>query len=71
MHQRRLSRDHPNEQITATVNDRAADNADQIRDLIAHWAGAVRAGDLNGGGAHHSKDIVVFDVGSPRVEADG
>jgi ketosteroid isomerase-like protein len=36
-----------------------------------HWAGAARAGDLIGLGAHHSKDIAVFDVGSPRVAQRG
>jgi ketosteroid isomerase-like protein len=36
-----------------------------IRDLIENWAGAVRSRDLNGILAHHSPDILMFDVPPP------
>ena len=40
-------------------------NEDQIRQLIEEWAGAVRAKDMNRVLAHHSADIVMFDVPLP------
>jgi ketosteroid isomerase-like protein len=36
-----------------------------IRDLVEHWAGAVRARNLNGILANHSPDILMFDVPPP------
>src|SRR5690349_13332540 len=41
-----------------------ADEA-QIRELIEHWARAVRAGDLAGVLADHADDIVMYDVPPP------
>src|ERR1700760_4535070 len=38
---------------------------EQIRDLIRRWARAVHAGDLATVVAHHSGDIVMFDVPPP------
>jgi hypothetical protein len=40
---------------------RASDEA-EIRKLIEDWARAVRAHDLKGILAHHSADILMFDV---------
>jgi uncharacterized protein (TIGR02246 family) len=39
---------------------------DEIRTLIAHWARAVHASDLNGVLADHADDIVMFDVPPPE-----
>ena len=47
-------------------NDGATDEA-AIRELVESWASAVRAKDLDGILAHHSADIVMFDVPSPLV----
>jgi uncharacterized protein (TIGR02246 family) len=38
----------------------------EIRELIERWAGAVRAGDLDGVLADHADDIVMFDVPPPE-----
>jgi uncharacterized protein (TIGR02246 family) len=38
----------------------------QIRTLIERWARAVREGDMEGVLAHHSDDIVMFDVSPPN-----
>ncbi|WP_093653920.1 YybH family protein [Streptomyces wuyuanensis] len=38
---------------------------DEIRNLIEQWAAAVHAGDLDAVLAHHSDDIVMFDVPPP------
>jgi uncharacterized protein (TIGR02246 family) len=40
-------------------------NEQQIRTLIERWAEAVHAGDLDTVLAHHSGDIVMFDVPPP------
>jgi len=40
-------------------------NENQIRTLIENWAAAVRARDLEGAVAHHTDDIVMFDVPLP------
>ncbi len=40
-------------------------NEDQIRTLVENWAKAVRAQDMEGAVAHHSADIVMFDVPEP------
>jgi uncharacterized protein (TIGR02246 family) len=40
-------------------------NEDQIRTLVENWAAAVRAKDLEGAVAHHTGDIVMFDVPLP------
>jgi len=42
-----------------------ASNENQIRMLVENWAAAVRAKDLEGAVAHHSDDIVMFDVPLP------
>jgi ketosteroid isomerase-like protein len=45
-----------------------ADNASdetEIRQLIAHWAKAVRDEDLPGIRADHDSDILMFDVPPP------
>jgi uncharacterized protein (TIGR02246 family) len=41
------------------------DDQDRIRALIEQWAAAVHRGDLDGVLAHHSADIVMFDVPPP------
>jgi ketosteroid isomerase-like protein len=41
------------------------DNESQIRTLIENWAAAVRARDIDGAVAHHTHDIVMFDVPLP------
>jgi ketosteroid isomerase-like protein len=40
-------------------------NESQIRKVIESWAKAVRDGDIEGILAHHSKDLVMFDVPHP------
>ncbi len=40
-------------------------NETQIRKLIENWAAAVRAGDIDAILAHHSADIVMYDVPEP------
>ena len=45
-------------------NDKALDEA-AIRDLVESWAGAVRAKDFDRILAHHSADILMFDVPPP------
>jgi uncharacterized protein (TIGR02246 family) len=39
----------------------------KIRDLIEGWAKAVRAKEMEGVLAHHTEDIVMFDVPPPVV----
>jgi ketosteroid isomerase-like protein len=34
----------------------------QIRTLVKNWARAVREGDMDGVLAHHTDDVVMFDV---------
>ena len=41
------------------------DDEKRIRTLIEQWAEAVHGGDLSGVIAHHSDDIVMFDVPPP------
>ena len=41
------------------------DDQDQIRALIEQWAAAAHGGDLDSLLAHHSADIVMFDVSPP------
>jgi ketosteroid isomerase-like protein len=43
------------------------DNSDeiQIRTLVESWASAVREKDMNGVLAHHTADIVMYDVPAP------
>ncbi|HSZ84884.1 MAG TPA: nuclear transport factor 2 family protein [Puia sp.] len=41
------------------------DNKTQIKELIENWAKAVRSRDIDAILAHHSKDIVLFDVPEP------
>jgi len=40
-------------------------NHSQIHALVDNWARAVRAQDMQGALAHHSDDIVMFDVPPP------
>jgi len=40
-------------------------NEQQIRNLVNNWAKAVRAKDITGILAHHSPDILLFDVPEP------
>jgi uncharacterized protein (TIGR02246 family) len=40
-------------------------NEAQIRTLVTNWAKAVRAKDMDGALAHHTDDIVMFDVPIP------
>jgi uncharacterized protein (TIGR02246 family) len=40
-------------------------NEAQIRKLVADWAKAVRAKDMDGAVANHTDDIVMFDVPMP------
>ncbi len=42
------------------------DDETAVRSLITEWAGAVRAGDLDGVLADHADDIVMFDVPPPE-----
>jgi uncharacterized protein (TIGR02246 family) len=51
------------------MNDNKQRNADEatIRELIEQWASAVRSKNLDGIVAHHSADIVMFDVPPPLV----
>lgn len=44
---------------------------DDIRDLITRWAAAVHTGDLETVLAHHSQDIVMFDVPPPEQGVQG
>jgi uncharacterized protein (TIGR02246 family) len=41
------------------------ENETQIRRLIEDWAAAVRRGDMQGILAHHSGDMVMYDVPPP------
>jgi uncharacterized protein (TIGR02246 family) len=43
----------------------------EIRDLINRWAAAVHAGDLPAVLAHHTEDIVMFDVPPPEEGVRG
>jgi ketosteroid isomerase-like protein len=40
-------------------------NESQIRTLVENWAAAVRATDIEGAVAHHTDDVVIFDVPPP------
>ena len=39
----------------------------QIRKLVENWAKAVREGNMQGVLAHHTDDVVMFDVPPPRA----
>lgn len=45
-------------------NHRSTDEA-EIRDLVESWARAVRTKNLDGIMAHHSREILMFDVPPP------
>lgn len=47
-----------------TSNNRSKDEA-AIRDLLENWAKAVRAENLDGILANHSKEILMFDLPAP------
>ena len=53
----------------ATANDRSKDQK-EIRALIENWARAVRNKDLDKILAHHSQDILMFDV-PPPIQSKG
>jgi len=40
-------------------------NEEQIRQLIENWAAAVKQKDINNILAHHSNDLIMFDVPPP------
>ena len=40
-------------------------NEEDIRELVENWVAAVRRHDMPGILAHHSEDIVMFDVPPP------
>ena len=40
-------------------------NETQIRKLVENWAKAVREGNMQGVLAHHTDDVVMFDVPPP------
>jgi len=42
-------------------------NEDQVRELVENWAQAVRNKDIEKILAHHSNDVVMFDVPKPFV----
>src|SRR3954451_2390837 len=48
-----------------------ANNEEQIRSLIEHWAEAVHAGDMDGVLADQANDIVMFDVPPPHDGVHG
>jgi ketosteroid isomerase-like protein len=52
-----------------TINTKTADVA-AIELLVENWAAAVRARNLNGILAHHSPDILMFDL-PPPIQSKG
>src|SRR5262249_53945936 len=52
------------------MKPKVASDETQIRELVKDWAKAVRERDLAGATAHHSDDIVMFDVPLP-VQSKG
>lgn len=42
-----------------------------IRELVENWARAVRTRDRNGVLAHHSRDILMFDLPAPLLQSEG
>ena len=48
-----------------------ATNESLIKDIIENWAKAVRARDIETILAHHSPDILLFDVPDPIVQSKG
>src|SRR5262245_53227073 len=53
-----------NKEIQMNANDRTADAA-AIRAIVENWASAVRSRNFNGILAHHSADVLMFDVPPP------
>jgi len=49
----------------SNYNLNTSENEIQIRQIIEDWAAAVRSGDINKILAHHSGDIVMYDVPKP------
>ncbi len=47
------------------MNHGAAADQAAIRELVGNWARAIRAKDITGILAHHSPDILMFDVPPP------
>ena len=48
-----------------------ASNKQLIKEIIDNWAKAVRAKDIPAILAHHSPDILLFDVPEPLVQSKG
>jgi uncharacterized protein (TIGR02246 family) len=48
-----------------TVKNSPASEQTQIRQLIDHWAEALRSKDVDGVMSHYAPDIVVFDLATP------
>ena len=48
-----------------TLNNNRTTNESAIRELVENWARAVRTKNLDGILAHHSSDILMFDVPPP------
>jgi uncharacterized protein (TIGR02246 family) len=48
-----------------------SDDEQALRELVARWAEAVHAGDLDGVLADHAGDIVMFDVPPPEEGVRG
>jgi uncharacterized protein (TIGR02246 family) len=46
-------------------------DATEIQSIILRWAEAVRARDIGGVLAHHSDDILMFDVPAPTTQRKG
>jgi ketosteroid isomerase-like protein len=49
------------------MSTKIAPDENEIRMLLENWASAVRARNLNGILAHHSPEILMFDVPPPFV----
>ena len=47
------------------------DDDEAIREVVTRWVDAVQACDLDGVLAHHSEDIVMFDVPPPQQGVRG
>lgn len=48
----------------------AAMDKDEIRAVIGAWEKAIQAGDMNGILAHHTEDVLMFDVPEP-LQSEG
>ena len=57
--------------MSEEVDPRQASDEGVVRTLITNWARAVHESDLGGVLAHHSEDIVMFDVPPPSSGVRG